>query len=748
MSRARIARVLLVLVPAALAVALALAAPALIAGRTFAWVVPWAPSAGLETALRLDALSGLFALIVCAIGALVAGYAGAYFDDARALRRFDRLLALFTLAMLALVLADDVFFLYFAWELTSVASFFLIGFEHERAEARDAARHALLVTVAGGLALLAGLVMLASAAGTTRISEIVARGDVVRAHELYRPAFFTIAVAAFTKSAQVPFHSWLPRAMEAPTPASAYLHAATMVKAGVFLLARFAPALGGTAEWTSLVATIGGITALVGAARAIGETRFKPALAYSTVAALGLVTLLLGIGTTYAIAAAMLYVVAHALYKGALFLYAGVVQHQAHAKDAEAVGGLARVLPHGAVAALLAGASMAGVPATLGFLAKDLAYAALLPGDGGYRVIALVSAFVASALFVAVAMVVAARPLLGARRGISDDVGRPRAWLWGPPLLLAALGLVAGIAPALVAPLVAAAASLVAARAVPASALAFHGVGIELALSAVTLVVGAAVFAARAPLRRAGAALSRALHLRPASGYEAAMRALARVAKAQTRVLQNGILRRYTLVTLVVIAVVVATGIAHAPPPDLAGALDDLQPRQLGLGAFIIAAALFAVIAPERFAAVAALGAVGFGVGALFLDLGAPDLAMTQFVVEALSVVVFVLAFRKLPRLPLLSSRATRARDAVVAVGFGTVVSALALAAARTNPDPSVSAWFLEQSLPAAHGHNVVNVILTDFRSVDTLGETIVVATAGFGVFALLRLRARSGGAR
>ncbi|WP_236515214.1 hydrogen gas-evolving membrane-bound hydrogenase subunit E [Sandaracinus amylolyticus] len=745
MSRARLARIPLVLVPAALAVALAVSAPSLVAGRAFERVLPWAPSAGLETALRLDALSGLFALIVCAIGALVAGYAGAYFDDDHALRRFDRLLALFTFAMLALVLADDVFFLYFAWELTSVASFFLIGFDHERAEARDAARHALLVTVAGGLALLAGLVMLSTAAGTTRISEIVARGDIVRAHELYRPAFFTIAVAAFTKSAQVPFHSWLPRAMEAPTPASAYLHAATMVKAGVFLLARFAPALAGTPEWTALVAPIGGITAVVGAARAIGETRFKPALAYSTVAALGLVTLLLGIGTTYAIAAAMLYVVAHALYKGALFLHAGVVQHQAHAKDAETVGGMARALPHSAVAALLAGASMAGVPATLGFLAKDLAYAALLP-DAAYAPLA--SAFVASALFVAVAMAVAARPLLGPRRGIPDDVGRPPAWLWGPPLLLAALGVVAGVAPALVTPLVAAAASLVAARAVPASALVFHGVGVELALSVVTLVVGVAVFAARAHLRRAGAALSRALHLGPASGYEATMGALARVAKVQTRVLQNGILRVYTLVTLVVIAVVVAIAIAHAPPPDLTGALDDLQPRQVGLGAFIIAAALFAVIAAERFAAVAALGAVGFGVGALFLDLGAPDLAMTQFVVEALSVVVFVLAFRRLPRLPLLSSSATRSRDALVALGFGALVSALALAAARTNPDPSVSAWFLEQSLPAAHGHNVVNVILTDFRSVDTLGETIVVATAGFGVFALLRLRARSGEAR
>nr|MDQ3037471.1 hypothetical protein [Myxococcota bacterium] len=411
-------RLSLVLLAAGLTTALAFVAPGVIAGRALAVSVPWVPAAGLELALRLDALSLLFALIVCGVGTLVAVYAASYLEGGPSeVRRFYLYLTVFLLSMLGVVVADDLLLLYVCWELTTLSSFFLIGFDHDRREARDAARHALLVTVAGGLALLAGVIALSIAGGTTRISELATRGDAIRAHPMYHPALIAIALAALTKSAQVPFHSWLPRAMEAPMPASAYLHAATMVKAGIYLLARFSPMLAGTAEWSVLFTMAGALTMLVGAVRALGETHVKPMLAYTTIAALGLIVMLLGISTPYAIAAAMIYVLAHALYKGALFLFAGALLHGAGAKDAEKTRGLARAMPRTSIAAVLAAASMAGVPATLGFLGKDLTYAATWPvrSDDAVGWAVLGASFVASALFVAVALVAGVRPLFGPR---------------------------------------------------------------------------------------------------------------------------------------------------------------------------------------------------------------------------------------------------------------------------------------------------------------------------------------------
>lgn len=728
---------------AALTVLFAWLAHEAIEGRAVSLSAPFMPSMGMALAVRVDALAALFAILVCGIGALVAAYSASYVEHATG--RFYLHLTLFFAAMLGLVVADDLLLLYVCWELTSVSSFFLVGFHHERPEARAAAHHALLVTVLGGLCLFAGLVMIGVAGESFRISELIER-DTLRDHHLYAPALILVALGAFTKSAQVPFHSWLPRAMEAPTPASAYLHAATMVKAGVYLLARFSPLLAGTALWSGLLAPVGAITALLGAARALGETKLKRVLAYSTISALGVLVALLGAGTSKAVVAAMVYVVAHALYKGALFLGAGAIHHASGVDDVRELRGLRRAAPLVALAMLLAAASLAGAPPLLGFLGKDLAYEGLWPAVPGdlAALASLLAAFLASALFVAVAVELGLRPFLGRPAGRLAGARDPTPWLWGPPMILAALGLAVGVAPRLLAPLAAAAAADVLRAPVPASAALLHGLTPAVILSVATLAAGALVWAARAPLIRAGGAVAGALRLRPGAGYDLGLRALTSIAERQTRALQSGYLSWYVLALIGTSTLLVAMGLWRAPLGAWERVASDLRLEDLGLVALVLAAALVAVATRSRFAAIAAMGVVGLAVGAIYLTVGAPDLAMTQFVVEVLNVAVFVLAFSRVPGFERLSSSPRRVRDGVVAVAFGAVMLVLVLVAGHTDPHDRVSDWHIANAVTAGHGHNVVNVILTDFRSLDTLGEITVVACAAFGVLALLRLRSAS----
>jgi multicomponent Na+:H+ antiporter subunit A len=716
--------------------------PACAAGEVLRASAPWIPSADVSFALRVDALSVTFALIVCGTGALVAAYAASYVER-EAAGRFYAYLTLFMLSMLGVVLADDLLLLYVSWELTSLCSFFLIGFERERPAARAAARHALLVTVLGGLCLLAGLLLLSIAADTTRLTELLERGEAVRGHALYLPALALVAVGAFTKSAQVPFHSWLPRAMEAPTPASAYLHAATMVKAGVYLLARLSPVLGGTAAWTGLLLSVGVATMVLGAARALGETHLKRTLAYSTVCALGMLVAFLGVGTQKAVLAALAYLVAHALYKGGLFLYAGAITHSTGIHDVTHLRGLLRSMPKTAVAGALAAASLAGVPPLLGFLGKDLLYGAALSGGGGAWRVAGLSAvtFVANALLVAVALVVGGRPLLGSRAAAPRRAHEPSPWLWGPPLVLGLAGLAAGAAPGVLAPLLTRAASEVAGGPIADAAMMPHLGSTAWWLGLATLAAGAILFAARGLLRRAGSALARALRLQPAAGYERTLGALAHVAEWNTRLLQTGMLRRYVAFTVLATAGLLTIGFVR-DPLELAQhwAPTDASPADVVVALSVLLAVAVAIGARSRFAAIAAMNVVGLTLGLLYFRLGAPDLAMTQFVVEVLNAVVFVLAFYHLPHFERLSSRGSRLRDAVLAGGLGTVMAAVVLASTH-EPTDRVSELFVRASVEAGHGRNIVNVILTDFRSVDTLGEITVLATAAFGVVALLRLR-------
>lgn len=703
----------------------------------------WVPALDLAVALRLDGLSLLFALLIAGIGALIVSYAAGYFHGNPRGTRFQIYMLLFMASMLGVVLADNVLLLFVGWELTSFTSYLLIGFDHEKADSRKAALQALLVTGMGGLFLLGGVLLMGQVVGSMQLSEILASGDVLRAHPHYPWMLGLVLVGACTKSAQVPFHFWLPNAMAAPTPASAYLHSSTMVKAGVYLLARMQPALGGTEAWLFSVTGIGALTLLVGAGMAIGQVPLKRLLAYTTVAALGGMTMLVGLGVPAA-PAAMAYLLAHALYKAALFMVAGVIDHETGEKAVDRLGGLRRAMPTTALAGVVAAVSMAGLPPAFGFVAKE----AMLAGAGVHAVLPWI-VVVSGALMIGVAYLTGVRPFVGTRQPTPREPHEaPRSMRVGP-LVLSALALVFGLAPGHLDGLLGAAAGAVAGAAQHPHFALWHGWTRELALSLCTLMLGVGVVFA-APRARAWArALSpQAGALGPERGYAWALDGLNAFAGWQTRLLQSGSLRRYLQITMLTACLLAGLATAWG---GLNLRLVPMQPVGVAQGALIflvLVATAAAVVSPSRLGAVAAMGVVGFSVALLFIYGGAPDLAMTQLVVEALSVVLLVSAFYHLPPITVRSRRGSQWRDAVIALLVGGVMSVLTLAATQLQLVPPISSYYETTSVPLGHGRNIVNVILVDYRGLDTLGEITVLAVAALGAFALLKLRLGGGPAR
>jgi len=705
----------------------------------------WVAGLGIRLAFRLDGLSLLFALLVTGIGALVLVYGGGYFKGDPRLPRFYSATLFFMAAMLGLVLADDAIALFVFWELTSVSSYLLIGFDHEQEKARKAALQALFVTGGGGLALLAGLLLLGEVAGTLQLSALGAQAGAIQAHALYLPVLFLVLLGAFTKSAQFPFHFWLPGAMAAPSPVSAYLHSATMVKAGIYLLARLNPALGGTDAWHYLVILAGTATLVTGAVLAYGQTDLKRLLAFTTLSALGTLTVLVGISTELSARAAMVFLLVHALYKAALFLGVGAIDHEAGTRDVRFLGGLARAMPLTAFAVVASALSMAGMPPLFGFVAKELFYEAKqeAPSAGDLLVVA---SFAGSALVAAAAALVAWRPFFSRGRATPKHAHEAPPALWLGPVLLATLSVALGLLPDVLAvPLVQPAASAMRGEHTEFVLRPWIGMSPAFLQSLLVLALGAVLYAVHdralgwlAPVRRLAA-------WGPDRAYQAVMAGILAVAKAQTRVLQNGVLGWYLLVTIGTTVAVGGYALATRVGPVPIG----LEPVSLGEAAValaMVAGAVAVVRAQSLLFAVAALGVVGYGVAVVFLLFGGPDLALTQFAIETLSVLLFVLVLRRLPPLRALSPRFERLRDGVVAVAGGVFVAALVLAAtAAPHPTP-LRDYFGAASLALANGRNVVNVILVDFRGFDTLGEITVLAVAALGVVALLRLRASAPG--
>ena len=700
----------------------------------FTVAVPWAPSLGLSLSFHFDGLSLLFATLIAAVGTLIVLYAADYLAEHPDSGKFQISLFAFMGSMLGLVLADNLMALFVFWELTSFTSYFLIGFEHDRVEARRAALQALLVTGAGGLALLAAGILLSQAGGTTSLFALLNGGSNLAGHPRYVGITALILLAAFTKSAQFPFHFWLPNAMQAPTPVSAYLHSATMVKAGVYLVARMTPLVGGTALWTSSLTVAGALTMIGGSYRAVVETDLKRILAYSTISALGFLMLLLGIGTPHAVVAALVYLLAHACYKGALFLVAGAVDHETGTRDVQRLVGLRRAMPRTALAAILAAASMVGVPLFFGFIAKESVYESIgtFSVPGVWPVIVVTAAVVASILQGTSALIAGVSPFIGPAQHAKTHEAPVLLWL--SPLVLGAIGLVLGVVPSIVDVPVGLAAASVVRHSVPVSLAIWHGMSATVLLSVVTLIGAISLYFYRQPLRRftgPGWPSTERLYTLSLAGLDAISR---RAAPA----LQSASLRAYVLTVVLTGVAFVATGLVTGGLLPTLSRWTPIEPHEAVVAVLIVAAALLAAFARSNMIAALSLGAVGYGVALIYALFGAPDLAMTQFAVETLTVVIFVLVFYQLRGFGDLSSRVVKARDAIVAAVAGTVIATLVLFIGASGTTSRLSPYFVDAAPRLAHGLNVVNVILVDFRGFDTLGEITVLVTVAIGVRALL----------
>lgn len=723
--------------------ALTAASPGILAGRLREFHCSWVPSIGLEAAFRLDGLSLVFGGLVLAMGILVVLYAYYYMPATDRMGRLYGLLLLFAGSMVGLVLADDLLILFLFWEGTSLTSFLLVGYNHGSAEARRGARMALVVTAGGGLALLAGLLLLGHVCGTRRISEILAMGDAVRGHALYGAVLGLILLGAFTKSAQFPFHFWLPAAMAAPTPVSAYLHSATMVKAGVFLLARFFPVFSGTLLWFYLVAGVGLATLLVGAYIALFKHDLKELLAYSTVGHLGLITLLFGFGTPLGAVAGVFHILNHATFKASLFMAAGILDHETGTRDMRRLNGLWRYMPHTALLATVSAAAMAGVPLLNGFLSKEMFFAEAVHqtwlGRGSW--VLTVAATLAGLFSVAYSLRFIHDVFFDRPSGdLSPEPHEPPRWMKIPVEVLAGLCLLVGILPErIVRPLLDVAAAAVLQGELPRYSLAlWHGLTPPLVMSAVALIGGVTLYGFRTRVFRLHDAW---FPVWTGEGfYDRMVKALFSAGSRITAWLDNGSLGRYS--ALLVGAAVLVAG---WPFLDRGRVLLGPVPFSELDGPSVVAASLlivatFAVVLwrGSPLAAVVSLGVVGLVVTLAFVHFSAPDLALTQIAVEMVSTVLLLLVLYYMPQEWSHRSRAVRRlRNGVLAglAGLGAAGLTLGVLTRTYNP---LSDYYLAASKPLAGGSNAVNVILVDFRGFDTLGEITVLAIAALAIFALL----------
>jgi multicomponent Na+:H+ antiporter subunit A len=701
----------------------------------------WMPAFDAPADMRIDGLSRLMALLVTGIGTLVVLYASGYMAGHPALGRFYCLLLMFMASMLGVVMADGLILLFVFWELTSVTSYLLIGFNHENQVARKKALQALIVTGGGGLALLAGLVMIGLATGEWTLTGVIATGDLLRGHAWYPGILALVLFGAFTKSAQFPFHFWLPNAMAGPTPVSAYLHSATMVKAGVFLLAILSPVLAGTPAWTAALTTAGAITLLLAAIRGLFLTDLKSVLAFTTLGVLGMLVLLLGVGTPLAARAAVLLLAGHAMYKAALFMVVGNLDHETGTREASMLGGLRRALPLTAGGALLAALSGGGLPPFFGFLGKEYAFKAAEGLGGAWMVAMLTVAVAGSALLLALTFTAGLHPFFGkAAKAPPKSPHEAPVWMWLGPVVLGVAGLAAGLfAEPLAGALVAASITTIIDAPADAGLSLWHGFNLPLLMSGVTLAVGLLIY------RNRGRFHARAGHGGLAwlpsadAAYDAWLAGVLRFAAWQTRVLQSGHLRNYLIIIFASISALLVWKLGGLPAREIAAAIGPVPVYLAALFGVMMIATVMVMRTQTKATALIGFGIVGFGISLIFTYFGAPDLAITQIVVETLTIVLLFLILGRIPKMERISSRRTVALDAVLASVVGGLTVILVLKADLLNAAPSISGQMREWSYPLAKGRNVVNVILVDFRAMDTYAEVLVLVIAALGVGILMK---------
>lgn len=716
--------------------------PAVMAGELVTARVDWIPALGLNFTLMLDGLGFFFALLILGIGLLIIAYARSYLAREDNMGEFFTYLLLFQGAMVGIVLSDNILLLLVFWELTSLSSFLLIGYWKHLPEGRQGARMALTVTGMGGLAMIGGMLILGQIVGSYDLSVILRNRDLIQSSPLYLPALILILLGCFTKSAQFPFHFWLPHAMAAPTPVSAYLHSATMVKAGIFLMARMWPVLSGTPEWFVIVTTAGLITMVLGAVIALFKHDLKALLAFSTVSHLGLITMLLGTGTAFGAMAAMFHILNHATFKAALFMSAGIVDHETHTRDIRRLGGLRHLMPITFTIASLAALSMAGIPPLNGFLSKEM-----MLEETNHTVLFQSHWFVpALAVFGSVFSAAYCFRLIGHTflGKVRDDYPAkphdPGAGLWLPPAILVVLVVVIGIAPFLAEPFV---------KMVTASVLGdvaevpkayfkiWHGLVPALYMSIVATIGGLILLAIYRPALRLWEGTPR-----PEAKviFEGLIETIVTATKAFTHGLHNGAFSRYGAI---MILTVVVAGYYAWTTGTIGAATRTMQPVTpvVVAGWVMLVATTIGMVFlhRNRLLCLILIGIAGLMVSVGFVFFSAPDLAMTQITVEVVTIILLLLALNFLPnQTPVESTVMRRVRDTTVAIAGGLATMAMAyhflMRDAITAP---ISEFHLANSYKGGGGTNVVNVILVDFRGFDTFGEIIVLGIAALLIYAL-----------
>lgn len=707
----------------------------------------WIPELGINLDFQLDGLSLIFGLLISGIGTLIFLFASDYMKKYSGRDRFHSFLFLFSGAMLGLVFAENLILMFIFWELTTVLSFMLISFFHEKSASRKAAFQSLFITGFGGLSLLGGIILLGSIVDSYSVKDWIERGAEIRNSQLYLPGLIMILLGAFTKSAQFPFHFWLPGAMQAPGPVSAFLHSATMVKAGFYLLARINPVLGGTEEWIYIVSLAGVSTMLIGSYRAMTQKDIKAILAFTTINALGVLLLLIGIDTSLSVKAALLFLIVHAFYKAALFMIAGMIEKKTGTRDIRRMGGLRKQMPVTFLVTILLALSMAGLPPMLGFLGKELIYEAKLQLPG-MAIIVLVLGIVSNILMVIVSSLFVYRIFAGKPGDTPRSADEKSPLLLAGPVMLALASLFFGLFPATLGrTLIESAMSSVLLESITVKLKIWHGFNDVFFLSLFTILAGASFSLLLIRKQRIIPVWARfnerVFVVDPSDVFEKMISGFVNFSKKKTSFMQHGYHRLYILTIFLFASIVIWFQIVYTWgwKPDLSLSLNPFYITVLVV--FIIAATIYSAVSRSRIATIVALGVIGYGLSLIYLYYSAVDLAITQILVESLIVVMFVIVLQRLPKFANLSSRRTKIRDLVVALIFGSVMTVVAIKAIQVEFNQPISSYFLEKSYLEAFGKNVVNVILVDFRALDTMGEVIVLSIAAIGVSMLFTLNKR-----
>lgn len=744
------------LVPAVTFAFFAAQLPTLMGGQVIQVAYEWVPSMGLNFNLYLDGWSLLFALLITGIGFLVVLYSIFYLDPEEPRGNFYFYLLAFMGAMLGVVTSNNLILLYVFWELTSFSSFLLIGFWYHRTGSRYGAQKSMLITVLGGLVMLAGFVLLYVITGTFEIRDLIAQAEVIKAHALYLPALICILIGAFSKSAQVPFHIWLPNAMEAPTPVSAYLHSATMVKAGIFLIARIFPIMGGTAEWFWIVSTVGISTMIMGSFLAIRQTDLKAILAFSTVSQLGLIITLYGYGTPAAILAGSFHLLNHSAFKGSLFMMVGIVDHETGTRDVRLLSGLAKKMPITALMAGIGCMAMAGIPPFNGFLSKELFFEASVMATSAatnafHHPIAIlfpIVAVVGSIFTFVYSMMIFHGVFFGPLTDKTDKMPHEAPiGLLAPGLFLAALNVIIGLFPMIVGKtILPPVTESILLAPMQVKIYLWHGFNVPLFMSMAVVVIGALLYLKLETTKK----VLNMVPARPSSNaiYDWLVVNVVKGALNLTNRQMTGYLRDYILFTMMAVVGFIGLGVVFNGGYNfnMVG-LAPIAVYEALVILIIAAAAIATMMAKSRLMAIISLGIVGYSIALLFVLFRAPDLALTQLIVETVTLALFLLCFYHLPKeIVQETGKATIKIFNIIVAGLtGVLMTVLSISAHNSKTFEPISVYFLENSKTLGGGTNVVNVILVDFRTFDTMGEIVVLGIAAFAVYAMIKLRAKRG---